>query len=400
MKTSLFLTLLFCTLLFSTAVAQIYTETFESISGPGKPVTFTNNGQSFTVVTATPGGSLGGLFGAYIPMNSWTMPNPGGGPTANTTGGFGVGTSCTSGNCSGVSDKFLDNGLSSGTGQAYSVKTTDGRLFSMKNIHLFFSADNGNNNIAPANVTIKGKKSGATIFTIIKTAGFISGFATNNGFNYINFTTEGGVDNSNTPVDEIEFTCHATVNYFAVDNFTWGPVVATLPLQLLDFSGKAYENKTVLTWQTAHEINIHHFELQFSSNNSGWQIVNAQKGENSNSINNYSYTHFNPAVQGFYRLKIVDNNGSFTISNVLSFTPQETGKITAYYKLSDNEVIIKLPHNKTAYAQFITSNGAVIKSQQLNSTVTSINTNNFPKGIFFIKVVQEQNIKVVKMIKS
>lgn len=400
MKTKLLITFLFCTFLFLSIKAQIYTETFESITGTGKPVTFTNNGQSFTATTATPGGSLGGLFGVYIPMNTWIMPNPGGGSTSNTTGGFGVGTSCSSGNCTGVSDKFLDNGLSSGTAQVYAIKSTDGRLFTIKNIHLFFSSDNGNNNIAPANVTIKGKKTGSVVFTINKTAGFISGFATNNGFNYINFTTEGGVDNSNIPITEIEFTCDASVNYFALDNFAWSPVTSTLPLQLLDFSGTAYQNKVFLKWQTASEININRFEIQFSNNNSGWQTINTQKGTNKAVTGYYTFTHSNPSTIGFYRLKIIDNDSSYTFSKVLSFTLKETNKITAFYNHESNQAIINLPGNKMADVQIINYNGTVLKSKHLASTVTSIDCSNLPAGIYFIQVIQGQNKTVVKLLKG
>ena len=112
---------LWCSLLSLCLNAQVFTETFDGINGSGKPVVFVNNGQSFTALTATPGGTLGGLLGVYIPGNTWTMPSPGGGPVTNGPGGFGVGASCSSGVCSGVSDKFLDNGSSAGKAQVYSI---------------------------------------------------------------------------------------------------------------------------------------------------------------------------------------------------------------------------------------------------------------------------------------
>ncbi|KAA9038714.1 T9SS type A sorting domain-containing protein [Ginsengibacter hankyongi] len=392
----------FIPLLFSTLIlnAQVYTETFEGITGAGKPTTFTNNGQSFTAITVTPGGTLGGLFGVYIPSNTWIMPNPGGGSTTNTSGGFGVGTSCTSGSCTGVSDKFLDNGSSIGTGQVYSIKTTDNRLFNIISVHLFFSSDHGNTNVAPGSVIINGKKAGVTVFTINKVSGFITGFATNNGFNYINFATEGGSDFSKVAIDEIEFRCSSAVNYFAVDNFTWTPA-SVLPLQLVDFAGRIHDHQVFLSWHTAAEINTNHFELQWSNNSVNWQTINSQSAKCNNGAGNnvYAYTQNNPGDINFYRLRIVDNDGRITGSNVLRISERNSREIQFYPNPVSNKLLIILQKDEPAVVQFINSNGRLVKTMKLITTTTWVDIVNFVPGIYTMKIIQGAAIKEDKIVK-
>ncbi len=375
--------------------AQVFTETFEGITGSGKPSVFNSSGQSFTAVTKTPGGSLGGFFGVYIPSNAWVMPNPGGGPTANGPGGFGVGTACTLGNCSGVSNKFLDNGLSSGRSQTYSVKTTNSSLFTIKSIYLFFSSDNGNNNNAPGSVIISGKKAGTVMFSITKTTGFVTGFSTNNGFNFIDFSTEGGSNNSNKGIDEIEFKCDATVNYFAIDNFTWGFSSASLPLQLLDFAGTMYGNNISLFWRTEAEVNVSHFELQWCKDASSWHTINTQlaKGKQSRDSNSYNYIHSNATGLNFYRLKMVDIDGKFTISKVVKFTGVANENIGVYPNPAKNILMINQPGGRSAKVQLVNSVGMIIKTIQLSNPTSLIDISGLIPGVYLIQINQGEFVK-------
>ena len=223
MKPKLF-TLLLLILVSSRYWAQT-TETFESHT-TGKPTSFTSGGQSFTL--SQNDCANGGTFGVFIPGQTWTPCS--GGSVSNISGNYGVGTSCTAGVCTGTSAKFIDNGSSNGTGQIYYIKTTDAALFTIKALHVYVSNDKGNTP-ASSGVTFKGKRGGTVIYTITKSSGLNTSFGTNNGFTYIDFSTEGGVNNSNYNIDELEIQGGASNNYLAIDNFIWspkfGPVVTT-----------------------------------------------------------------------------------------------------------------------------------------------------------------------------
>ncbi len=385
---------------FSQANAQVFTETFESISGPGKPTVFINNGQSFTMVTGTPGGTMGGLFGVYIPGNTWNMPNPGGGSTTNGPGGFGVGVSCSAGNCSGISNKFLDNGSSIGKGQTYSIKSTNGSVFNIKSVHLFFSADNGNNNIAPLSVVVSGKKGGVVIFTITKTTGFVTGFSSNNGFNYFNFATEGGTDNSNKAIDEIEFRCAANINYFALDNFSWSSP-ATLPLRLLEFGGEQVGDNVSLHWRTADEVNVGYFDLQWSSDALEWITIDKQQSANLPGAieNSYHFMHNSTRPVNFYRLKMVDNDGKFVISKVIKLKRQIEAAVTFFPNPANRNLTITLPAAEPTMIQIFTGDGQIVREMKLQSLISTVDLGSLTGGVYVIRITQTGFTWVKKLVK-
>ncbi len=217
-----YFTLLLLILAFQVFRAQT-TETFESFTGSGsvKPTTFTSNSQPFTLTTTDC--VNGGTFGIFIPGQTWNKCSSG--TISNGTGAYGVGTSCTSGNCTGTSNKFVENGAATGTSQIYSIKTTNSALFTVKALHVYASTDQGNTPAA-SGVIFRGKKAGVVIFTVTKSSGMNTSFGTNNGFTYIDFSTEGGSNNTGYTIDELEVQGTGAVNYIAIDNFVWAAAVA------------------------------------------------------------------------------------------------------------------------------------------------------------------------------
>jgi hypothetical protein len=61
------------------------------------------------------------------------------------------------------------------------------------------------------------------MYIITKNSGFsdVETFSPNNGYTLIDFSTEGGSDNSNTNVDELIFTTTNDGDYISLDAFNW-----------------------------------------------------------------------------------------------------------------------------------------------------------------------------------
>lgn len=120
-----------------------FTETFENITFVGtiKTKLFNSNSQPFIL---SEGACDGGTIGIFIPGQVFTNC-AGQSQTSSNSNGLGVGINCTGGNCSGTSNKFIDNGLSLGTNHFYSLKTNDSALFTIKSLFLYLSSDYGDN---------------------------------------------------------------------------------------------------------------------------------------------------------------------------------------------------------------------------------------------------------------
>ena len=100
-----------------------------------------------------------------------------------------------------------------------------------------------------------------------------------------------------------------------------------LPVELISFDAQITDNrKIILNWSTATETNNYRFEVQrkvishqSTVNNSDFETIGFVKGSgNSSSPKSYSYVD-NSLTGGskfFYRLKQMDNNGTFSHSAI------------------------------------------------------------------------------------
>ncbi|WP_254504226.1 Ig-like domain-containing protein [Aquimarina spinulae] len=162
-----------------------FTETFESLSN--NQTTFTSNSQPF-----------------------------------ETTGGFRSQTSFPGSGASN-SNVYLDNDSNVGVGTTYSIKTTNGANFTARDADIFLSVDSGATVGGSGGVIIRGKQGSTTIFTVVKNSGIPTTFSPDNGFFNIDFSTEGGTDNTSMNINELEFELTGSFVYIAVDEFTFGP---------------------------------------------------------------------------------------------------------------------------------------------------------------------------------
>lgn len=114
---------------------------------------------------------------------------------------------------------------------------------------------------------------------------------------------------------------------------------------LLDFAGQPGFNKVTIKWTTQNEINLKGFEIErsFDQKNESFKKIDFVKpSEENKDKKEYTYEDtsvFKSSVRTFYyRLKVVDNNGTYTFSKVISVKPtissarQTWGSIKAMFR--------------------------------------------------------------------
>jgi hypothetical protein len=108
---------------------------------------------------------------------------------------------------------------------------------------------------------------------------------------------------------------------------------APLPVTLLSFDALLdQENSVLLTWTTTLETNSDHFNIEYSLDAKKWLdkgSISAQ-GESSQ-LTHYQFTDKKTAYgENFYRLKMIDKDGTFAYSRIQSI--RVAGKVeTAFY---------------------------------------------------------------------
>lgn len=107
-------------------------------------------------------------------------------------------------------------------------------------------------------------------------------------------------------------------------------IEAILPVSLISFKGNTTLNGNVLFWATSSENNSKHFDVEKSHNGQAFsKISTVNAAGTSNSIRNYTYTDKAPqAGNNFYRLKMVDLDGSFKYSGIVKLNNSD--KLTSF----------------------------------------------------------------------
>ncbi len=124
------------------------------------------------------------------------------------------------------------------------------------------------------------------------------------------------------------------------NNYTTSVIKTTspVPLNLLSFDGKASQCDAVLFWETAKEINFSHFELEYSTN--GKQFANVGRVAGGKSA--YEFSHKQANGDGFYRLKMLDNDGIFSYSGVVKVrTSCDELQLSVYPSPFVSEIYVK-----------------------------------------------------------
>lgn len=177
-----------------------------------------------------------------------------------------------------------------------------------------------------------------------------------------------------------------------------------LPISLLDFTATKQTKGVDLNWQTTTEQNSHYFDVEFSRDGSKFESIGRVNAAGSSStLKNYFLVHLSP-VNGvnYYRLKMVDKDGTFKYSAVRAV------------KFS-NAILITATPNPTTDRVYITSNeGGVLQSVALYSIngkllqqVTnfalgkSIDLSTYAPSIYLLKLIDKNgNVETLKVIKK
>ncbi len=199
-------------------------------------------------------------------------------------------------------------------------------------------------------------------------------------------------------------------NWLAMESFSnKRSPVGSLPVTLLDFSGKLKGNNVLLEWTTSFEINSKEFQIEKSTDGVTYSKLNTVAAAgNSFAEKNYSYLDAEATEINYYRLKMVDIDGYAKQSNVIVI--KNSGILSQSISVTNmpfsdfiNIRFAKVPTGKTMLKLFDLS-GRLISVSEKNNPVSSIiqfdNYNkNIAKGIYLLQVESEGkqfNIKIVK----
>ena len=104
---------------------------------------------------------------------------------------------------------------------------------------------------------------------------------------------------------------------------------STLPLILVSFSAQPSGDRILLQWTTTQETGVSRFEIEKSRDGSSFSTIGRVPVSDGTGVKKYSYTDNAPFTpENYYRLKIVDEDGTFRYSTVYRTKPGESKNIS------------------------------------------------------------------------
>lgn len=179
---------------------------------------------------------------------------------------------------------------------------------------------------------------------------------------------------------------------------------AALPITLVKFTADKVDCKNVnITWETASEHNVSHFEIEYSTTASHFITIatHEAKGE---MFSNTLYTH---AVSqsdriGYYRLKTVDRDGTLSYSKIAQ-VKMINCDYAAYMVVPNpsNGSFTLHGNDESGKVQVMDITGKVIYEKTYESlTKVNIDITTYPTGTYHLRVItQNGKVEIVKLIK-
>jgi len=169
-----------------------------------------------------------------------------------------------------------------------------------------------------------------------------------------------------------------------------------VPVRLLSFTALTQQgnSNTLLHWSTASEINAKAFVIEQSNDGIHFTTV-ASVDAKGYVANSYAYTvQDNTAT--YYRLKMVDNNGQYAYSKIVSINSVQDEGISILNNPAVSFVTIKnnIASLNNTTAKILDSHGAVVKTFVLHTGLQDVGVSNLPSGAYYIQT-QLSSLKFV-----
>ena len=166
----------------------------------------------------------------------------------------------------------------------------------------------------------------------------------------------------------------------------WLATSSPLPVELVNFNAKEQSNKIFVKWQTATEVNTSHFNVQKSNDGSNFKTIGtvASKGNSSYSFVDVMVDKLSSTI--YYRLEIVDKDGSKTYSKVESLMIKYKQQTTNIYPNPAKDLIY-LTNKNIKQVKITNSFGSVVVVLNNVENNKPINICNLASGVYAIQII-------------
>ena len=163
-----------------------------------------------------------------------------------------------------------------------------------------------------------------------------------------------------------------------------------LPVTIVNFTAIKQQQSVSLLWTTENEKNFSHFEIEKKGSDNNFASIAAITANNNAALQQYTFNDETPFTgTSYYRLKLVDIDGNFTYSKVVSVTINNAPSFVIYPNPANDQVQI-IFSGKINSIEISDVSGKLVKRMNSN-TANRYNINDLQKGIYIVKIYDENN---------
>ncbi len=177
--------------------------------------------------------------------------------------------------------------------------------------------------------------------------------------------------------------------YFAKNTFT------VLPVHLLSFAATKCNSNICLLWTAENEENFSHYELEKLGVNNSFGKIARVNTLNTAGRNSYIFTDVNPlSTDNYYRLKMVDLDGTFTYSKVIRVGFDKITQVALQPNPASDFIVVKGIDGFT-HLSVIDVSGRIVYQRNIRSAIEEVDISKLSKGIYTIQL-QSSTDKLAK----
>lgn len=165
----------------------------------------------------------------------------------------------------------------------------------------------------------------------------------------------------------------------------------SVPIKLSFFVARPDKCDAILNWKTATESNFNHFEVEYSADGFTYIKVGVINGRNMSTGASYGFTYNQLSGPGYYRLKMVDNDGTFKYSEIVLVTTKckGNGKILAYPNPLnyDQKLVVNISgYEGNLTGQLYTDVAHKLSDYELINGPNTISVIDLPAGVYMLRI--------------
>lgn len=189
----------------------------------------------------------------------------------------------------------------------------------------------------------------------------------------------------------------------------WNGIV-TLPVTLRSFTGENRGAVNELNWKVEQEINLKHYELQRSTDGLNFKTIYTAAAGNNWNPSSYRYNDMIasvPSVQLYYRLRIVDEDGTFRYSDIVTLKSKLDFRLDVLGNPFRNQIQLRYSTQQTTEIQlslYDIQGKLMLRDKLIARTGTAVHTvsgvSYFPPGVYMLHAEGEKVKTVMRLVKQ